>query len=192
MPIYTKQGDDGTTGLVGGIRLSKADARFTALGTVDELNATLGLARSLATDGDGRRMGFWLERLQPRCFELGSELASPGGEHRFVTETDVTELEAQIDAWQTTLPKLTHFILPGGSPLGAELHRTRAVARRAERAVVRLAAATDVRPVVLKWLNRLSDALFVAARIANHEAGVTETVWEGSSTTTRQGQRLTR
>lgn len=184
MPIYTKKGDGGTTGLVGGTRLSKADDRLTALGTVDELNATIGVARTLATGA----IGDWLEGTQPRCFELGSELASPAGEHRFLTEAEVAALESQIDAWQRSLPELTHFILPGGSRLGAELHRTRAVARRAERAVVRLAVAADVRPVVLKWLNRLSDALFVAARVANQEANVTEMVWKRSRAATANEQ----
>lgn len=201
MPIYTKTGDQGETGLLGKVRVSKASARIEAIGSVDELNATIGVIRSFLAErgASSERQAVsssasqtahylllttydqWLVELQSHLFAIGAELASPNGGHEDVNESDIVALEQQIDAWTAGLPELTRFILPGGSPIGAELHRARAVCRRAERALVALIAAEPdrpVRPALLKFMNRLSDALFTAARFANHLDKVVETPWQ--------------
>ena len=176
MKIYTKTGDDGTTGLFGGGRVRKDDARVESYGTVDELNALLGVARSLALSNacDGV-----LARVQVDLFALGAELACVPGKEEKIPMTrlaagDAERLERAIDAAEEGLPALTNFILPGGSPQAAALHHARTVARRAERAVIALGGA---RAELVVYLNRLSDLLFVLARRENHEHGVSDVPW---------------
>lgn len=177
--IYTKTGDGGESSLYGGARLPKSDLRFEAYGTVDELNASLGVA--LAQPG-AEAYRPELTRVQAELFNLGAELAlSPGQELKAtpVGTQDAETLEKRMDELQSELPELKNFILPGGTALGASLHHARTVARRAERAAVRLKAQIEVRPELLIYLNRLSDYLFVLARHANFKAGVGETIWQG-------------
>jgi cob(I)alamin adenosyltransferase len=181
LKIYTKTGDDGTTGLLGSQRVLKDDPRIDAYGTVDELNAVIGLARSTAMDGGTDAI---LAKIQNDLFTVGSALADPnpsGTFHSLVTLTMAEELERQIDALELELPPLTQFILPGGSPASAHLHLARTVCRRAERLVVRLAhlPGEDVSETVVVYLNRLSDALFVLARHVNWKAGFDDVPWSG-------------
>lgn len=177
--IYTKTGDTGETSLYGGKRVPKFDLRLEAYGTVDEANAALGLSFTQL----GAEM-YWaeLEAIQNDLFTIGSELATPHGETigglALITEERVTELEHAIDAMEAELPQLSNFILPSGSSLGAHLHLARTVVRRAERALARLAAQENIRPEVVKYLNRLSDYLFVLARHANMKAGGKEIRWQ--------------
>lgn len=180
MKIYTKTGDAGETGLFGGPRVAKDDARVEAYGAVDELNATLGVAR--ARGGDAEIDGL-LAAVQDQLFAVGAELATPPGAKAHsavppVAPSWTSALEAAIDRFEVELPPLRHFILPGGSALGADLHLARAVCRRAERRVVALHHADRVATDVLALLNRLSDFLFVAARVANHRAKVAEVTWD--------------
>ena len=179
MKIYTKTGDRGETSLFDGTRVAKNDPRVAAYGDVDELQATLGVCLTNEMDEDLSAM---LIAIQRDLFALGARLADPS--HRIaprvakvvIDDAGVTRLEHWIDQLDATLPPLRHFILSGGAPVGAVLHFARAVCRRAERAVISL--GTDaVEPVVLIYLNRLSDLLFVMARAANHRAGVAETEW---------------
>jgi cob(I)alamin adenosyltransferase len=172
--IYTRTGDDGTTGLVDGSRRAKHDLRLEAIGEVDELNSAVGFA-ALALEAD---RGAALHRIQNDLFDLGADLATPLGD---IGGADFTpsemvlrivaaqpdRLEAEIDALNATLPPLTSFILPGGSEGAARVHLARAIARRAERAATALAAAEPVNPSALAYLNRLSDYLFVLARAIN-------------------------
>jgi cob(I)alamin adenosyltransferase len=176
MKLYTKTGDDGTTGLFGGDRVSKADARVDAYGEVDEANAALGLA---AVTG-GTRIREMLKGLQDLLFVVGAELASPGGGDAIprVTDGDIARLEGWIDEACARVAPLRTFVLPGGSETAARLHLARGVVRRAERATVRLAASESVDPRVIIALNRISDLLFALARFANHEAGVPDVPWE--------------
>jgi len=180
--IYTRAGDDGTTGLLGAGRVAKDDPRIEAYGTVDELNAVLGLARStggLDPDADGL-----VARLQDDLFAVGAALADPdpaGKFHNAVTEDHASRLEAEIDRLESELPPLTRFILPGGTPAAAQLHLARTVCRRAERLVVRLGQRPDgaVPPRLVAYLNRLSDFLFVMARAVNHRSGSGDIPWTG-------------
>jgi cob(I)alamin adenosyltransferase len=180
MKIYTRTGDDGTTGLLGPGRLRKDEPRVEAYGAVDELNASLGAARAL----DASR---WLESelatIQSRLFNLGAELATiePDAIAKLerVSDEDVYALENWIDAREMDLPPLRRFILPGGSPLAAELHRARTVCRRAERRVVALAQNESIEPRLLHYLNRLGDLLFVLARWCNRQTGGQEIEWSG-------------
>ena len=176
--IYTRTGDDGTTGLVDGSRLSKHAARMQAVGDVDEANAALGSAAVLA-QGDLRGD---LVRFQNDLFDLGADLATPlgevGGEDFTPSEmvlrvvpSQVDHLEMRIDALNARLQPLTSFVLPGGSELAARLHLARTVTRRAERGMTALAEGEPVNPVALAYINRLSDWLFVAARVANDDGG---------------------
>ncbi len=179
MKLYTKTGDGGESSLYGGTRLPKSDLRFEAYGTIDELNACLGLVLAQSASEPYREE---LTRVQAELFNLGAELAlSPGQELKAApVSVQATEtLEKRIDVLQGELLELKHFILPGGSLLGAALHHARTVARRAERAVVRLKVQVAVRPELLTYLNRVSDYLFVLARYANFKAGVGETTWQG-------------
>ena len=178
--IYTRTGDGGDTALGNGARVAKYDARVAAYGTVDEANATIGMAR-LHADGD---MDAALMRIQNDLFDLGADLCRPEmardaeAEYpplRMVPE-QVERLEAEIDAMNTRLEPLRSFILPGGSALAAYLHLCRTVTRRAERLAVELAAAEDVNPAAVQYLNRLSDWFFVAARIANDD-GRADVLW---------------
>ncbi|MDJ0973245.1 MAG: cob(I)yrinic acid a,c-diamide adenosyltransferase [Planctomycetota bacterium] len=178
MRIYTKTGDDGTTGLFGGRRVSKAALRVESYGTVDELNAILGWVR--ATDGGTEAADAILATAQEACFRLGAFVATVPGKDPGIaplTNEDVTALEAAIDAAEEGLPALTSFILPGGTEAGSRMHVARTVCRRAERALVALAREDEVDMVLVRWLNRLSDLLFVLARRANHDAGVADVPW---------------
>lgn len=177
MKIYTKTGDDGTTGLFGGGRVSKSDPRIECYGTIDELNASLGLTAVVA-DASMQPM---LRRIQNDLFVIGSHLASDAQANRkllpILNEEHIARLESEIDAAEGQLPKLRNFILPGGTEAAARMHLARTVCRRAERLLVVL-AAQDVDPLLLAYLNRLSDWLFVHARLANHLAGVPDVPWE--------------
>ncbi len=181
MKIYTKTGDAGETGLFGGPRVAKDAARVEAYGAVDELNAALGATLARCGDGD---LGSLLTAIQAQLFTLGAELATPPGAARAraalppVEPAWIAALEAAIDRLEAELPPLRHFILPGGAPLAADLHVARAVCRRAERRVISLHHGEPLAAEVLAYLNRLSDFLFVAARAANHRAGVKETIWD--------------
>ena len=176
MKIYTKTGDDGTTGLFGGARVKKASPRVEAYGTVDETNAAIGVARATKL---GARSDEVLAEVQVDLFTLGAELATvPGKEAKLsmklLAPEDAARLERAIDESEALLPPLKNFVLPGGSPQAAALHLARCISRRAERAVL---ALDDVRPDVVIYLNRLSDLLFSLARRANLEAGVEDVPW---------------
>jgi cob(I)alamin adenosyltransferase len=184
--IYTRTGDRGETGLYGGARVSKADARVMAYGDVDELNASLGLARALVVqDGDTTSLPPKIERIQRDLFALGARLADP--RHRLgeraakaaVGSEDVARLEGWIDELEGHLDPLRRFILPGGSTAGAALHLARTACRRAERSMVALLAidAEAFEADLLVYMNRLSDLLFVMARTANARAGTPEIEW---------------
>ena len=178
MKIYTRAGDDGRTGVLGAGRLSKADARIEAYGTVDELNAALGVARSLDAE---RVLADDLDAAQRRLFLVGAELActdaSALAKLQRVTDADVTAAESSIDRLERDLPPLTRFIVPGGTPLAAQLHVARTVCRRAERRVVAVAESAGVEPRLVRYLNRLADLLFVMARWANARAGGRDVEW---------------
>ena len=177
MRIYTKTGDDGRTGLLGGDRIAKNSLRIAAIGDFDELNAHLGLARAAGPDVD---LEAELHRLQAWLFDLGAELAAPPGgkfDAASIDEGHIAWLERAIDAHMGALPPLTAFILPGGSPAAAALHVARAVCRRAERALLDLAQTEPVRESARTFVNRLSDYLFAAARKANADARVPDVEW---------------
>jgi cob(I)alamin adenosyltransferase len=181
--IYTKRGDAGETALVGGQRVPKDAIRIEAYGTVDELNAFLGLAgMSCSEETRLQPLGQILLRVQHELFNLGSLLATlPADVHPKqprVTDAEVEQLEREIDAKNEGLPPLRSFVLPGGSRLNAELHAARTICRRAERLTVSLAREEQVPPEAIRYLNRLSDALFVWSRWANHVLGLPEVLWE--------------
>lgn len=175
MRIYTKTGDDGTTGLYGGERISKSHLRIQAIGDVDELNAQIGCVRAMMDDVE---LSERLERIQRNLFAIGADLATPSarGEQRFGLAAS-HPLEMWIDKASDQLPPLKQFILPGGAPAAAALHLARTICRRAERSVVALAAAEEMYREVVIYLNRLSDLLFVWARVENVSTGVEEVVW---------------
>ncbi len=178
MKIYTRTGDMGQTGLFGGGRVPKDDPRVTAYGEVDELNAALGVARAAGLG----TLDPWCQDLQDQLFTVGAVLATPRGTRAaahipHVREEWVAAMESRIDELQATLPPQTHFILPGGTPAAAALHLARTVCRRAERTVVPLFREGQVEELALRFLNRLSDFLFVMARAANHRAGVKDVPW---------------
>jgi cob(I)alamin adenosyltransferase len=180
MKIYTKTGDAGETGLFAGARVRKDDVRIEAYGTVDELNAVIGLARAEALPAE---IDQTLERVQSELFSVGAELATPEPEKHgtaLVGDTQIALLERAIDSLETGLPPLKHFILPGGSRGAAALHVARGVCRRAERRVVTLAHSpgAEISPRIVRYLNRLGDYLFVAARFANWEAKALEIQWQ--------------
>jgi cob(I)alamin adenosyltransferase len=187
MKIYTKTGDSGETGLFGGGRVRKDDRRVEAYGEVDEANAAVGSARAgLGTLARLAEVDAELARVQDELFVLGAELAAPHGAKARSAVPPISpawaeRLERAMDRWEAELPPLHEFVLPGGSPSAAALHLARGVCRRAERKVVALAAHEPVDPKVLVYLNRLSDLLFVAARLANHRAGRAETLWDPKS-----------
>ncbi len=177
MKIYTKTGDDGSTGLIGGGRVHKSDARLDAYGTVDELNAHLGLAAAAADEP----LRDPLHRVMDELFVVGSHLAAPAGKRAAahlppLPDAMAQRLESEIDAAETTVTPLAQFIVPGGSELAARLHVARTVCRRAERRLVELPPA-DVEPALVAYMNRLSDWLFVQARAANARAGVADVPW---------------
>jgi len=179
--IYTRTGDDGSTGLVDGSRLSKNDIRVRAYGDVDETNSVIGLVRLHL---ENRRLDDMLSRIQNDLFDLGADLATPlpkegeaDSEYALrMVDAQATRLEEELDALNSDLEPLTSFVLPGGSPPAAYLHQARTVCRRAERVCVALAAEQPINPAALTYLNRLSDFLFVAARWCNDQ-GETDVKW---------------
>ena len=180
MKLYTRTGDDGTTGLIGGRRVGKGSLRLDAYGTLDELNAAIGLA--LASAGNDAGWRGRLTSVQSELFVLGSHLAAPDGAMANTAlpplPTDATErLEREIDDTDGRVSALTSFILPGGAELACRLHVARCVCRRAERLCVALAETEPVPSAALVYLNRLSDWLFAQARLANVEAGVADVPW---------------
>jgi len=180
MKIYTKTGDDGTTGLVGGTRVAKSDPRIECYGTVDELNAAIGLA---AVAAQPPLVG-QLRQVQADLFTIGSHLATPQDSPQRdslpqLDDSIVTRLESQIDATTAQLPTLRNFILPGGSELAARLHLARTICRRAERLVVALPSEPAV-AFTVRYLNRLSDWLFTEARRANDLARIPDVIWTAS------------
>ncbi len=185
--VYTRTGDDGTTGLVGGQKVSKRDLRIESYGTVDELNAVLGMVRSelqrSAINGDlGAQLDGWVIGIQTDLFNLGTDLATRSEDRwegmRRVREDDVKALEDSIDAMNEGLEALEEFILPGGGAVASTLHLGRTVCRRAERRCVELAETEEVDPQSICYLNRLSDWLFVAARLAAKACGEAEQTWD--------------
>jgi cob(I)alamin adenosyltransferase len=187
MKIYTKTGDAGETGLFAGPRVRKDDLRIEAYGTVDELNAVLGLARSHSTVAAREKLPVEIDALltgiQHTLFDLGSELATPDPKSRgtnFVTAKQIESLEQAIDRFESQLPPLKNFILPSGTPGAAWLHLARTVCRRAERRVVTLTLRETgkLSPEILIYLNRLSDLLFVLARAVNQSAGQPDVQWQ--------------
>ncbi len=178
MKIYTRTGDDGTSGLIGGSRVLKSDARLECYGTIDELNAA---RRAAAVAGD-EALTAMLRAVQADLFVIGSHLATPDKSAKSpslppLDDAMTARLEAQIDAAEAALPPLQNFILPGGGEAAARLHVARAVCRRAERLLVVFAAGQPVHATIMAYLNRLSDWLFVQARLANHLAGVADIPW---------------
>ncbi len=176
MKIYTKTGDKGKTGLLGGLRVSKAAYRLEAYGTVDELNSFLGLCGAHSQRPELKE---WVAWLQPKLFVLGSELANPEGKVQIetISSTDSEHLEKEMDRLTEALPPLRHFVLPGGSLVASYLHVARTVCRRAERCVVRLEEQEPIAPPILIFLNRLSDFLFLLARQENHFSKTPEVLW---------------
>jgi len=181
MKIYTRGGDDGSTGLYGGARVSKADLRVEAYGAVDELNAMLGWAGAIKTSDNVTAV---LAGAQDTCFRLGAWLASQQGKDPGVppvADDDVEALEAAVDAMEAQLEPLKTFILPGGSEAASRLHIVRTVCRRAERRLVALGRVEEVEAVFVRWINRLSDLLFVQARWENRRAGIGDVPWSPRS-----------
>ena len=179
MKIYTKTGDEGTTGLFGGGRVRKDEARVEAYGTVDELNSVVGVARAASLPVDVETV---LAGVQEDLFVIGAELATVAGKEDklpmpLLGEARTALLEGAIDSMEEKMPALTSFVIPGGCPGGAFLHQARTVCRRAERRVLTAAERTPIRREILVYLNRLSDLLFVAARRANHADGVLDVPW---------------
>jgi cob(I)alamin adenosyltransferase len=176
--IYTRAGDDGSTGLLGPGRVSKSAPRVEAYGSVDELNAVLGVVHAQDV---AKLFGELVPGFQTALFQLGAELATTDADMLArlsrVSAPDVLALEREIDRLEAELTPLTQFVLPGGAPLAAALHHARTVCRRAERRVTALAARETVSPHVVHWLNRLADLLFVMARCANARAGTPERTW---------------
>lgn len=175
--IYTKTGDDGTTGLFGGARLPKHHIRIEAYGTVDELNAVIGWLMTLVADTSTHEL---LQTIQSRLFTVGSNLASDPAKEMLtpdLVDEDIHMLEQAIDYMQTQLPELKHFILPGGSASVSAAHLARTVCRRAERKCVALAFESTTEPIIILYLNRLSDYLFVLARYLGYQEGIEEIKW---------------
>lgn len=185
--IYTRNGDGGETGIWGGMRMAKDEARMEAIGSVDELNATVGLAAASAQEAvgslhDGDPLPGLLGSVQQDLLVAGTELMAPsregpGADLPRLTGEEVTRLEAAIDDLTARLPELRNFIVPGGTDTAARLHLARAVCRRAERRLTTLRRSQDVSPDVCVYLNRLGDLLFVLARYANHVADTADIIW---------------
>lgn len=207
MKIYTRTGDDGLTGLFGGPRVSKDDLRIEAYGTADELNSVIGAARAALQSrkpgpfDEPERTGeasvqsasaghwaadldAWLERIQNELFDLGADLATPleakAQVHR-IGQDWIDTMETDIDRFDEGLAALTAFILPGGSDVATQLHMARTICRRAERRVISLAKRDEMNMQCAVYLNRLSDALFVAARFANHSLGIKDHTWSSAA-----------
>lgn len=179
MKLYTRTGDEGQTGLIGGQRLSKAAPRIECYGTVDELNAHIGMA----VVGADPEMAERLRVVQHELFTLGSHLAAPAEQREAfnlppLSDDTTDRLEREMDEAETALPALREFILPGGCDTSARLHVARTVCRRAERLLVHLRESAEIEPVTLRYLNRLGDWLFSQARLANRVAGVADTTWK--------------
>jgi len=173
--IYTRTGDKGETGLVGGARVPKDSSRVEAYGCVDETNTALGLVRSTLSDHE---IDLVLEELQKDLFVAGADLAGDRKGQR-ITRERVSELETIIDRFESELPTLRAFILPGGGRAGASLHSARAVARRAERRIITLSRKEEINEQLIPYMNRVSDLLFVLARVVNHREKQTEVEWHG-------------
>jgi cob(I)alamin adenosyltransferase len=170
--IYTRSGDHGSSGLANGERRHKTEQRFQVMGALDELNAVLGMAHALLEDAALVKL---IEQLQAQLFIAGAELALAKGAG--IVDAHVTAAEASIDHYDAQLPRMTHFILPGGSTAGAALHHARTLCRRGEREALLLARQEDVNSLLLIYLNRLSDLLFVLARYVNQQQGEPEVKW---------------
>jgi cob(I)alamin adenosyltransferase len=184
MKIYTKTGDRGETGLIGGRRISKADPRIVAYGAVDEINSNIGLAISFLSAKGAilAEIASSLTQVQNDLFVIGSDLADPSFPESSpnvirATPEMATVLESLIDKFETELNPITYFILPGGSIEASILHQCRSVSRRAETAVVLLAQSRQINPATIMYLNRLSDFLFVCARLANKKQGIADVAW---------------
>lgn len=171
--IYTRIGDDGTTRLGNNVKVSKDHPRVVAYGGLDEVNSALGVALSEEMPAPIREL---LRRIQNELFDLGAELCLPG--HEGVTEEKVTKLEQDLDALNASLPPLKEFVLPGGCRAAAQCHLARAICRRVERDIVSLSKDERISPTVLKYINRLSDLLFVVARALNQSSGTSEPLWQ--------------
>ena len=171
--IYTKTGDDGSTGLGDGTRVSKDSARVSAYGTVDEANSAIGLVLACDIPDAVRSMP---ESVQHHLFDLGGELCIPG--HAAIFDADIEQLESQLDAFNSDLPPLKDFILPGGGMAASHCHLARTICRRAERETVTLSHHDAVRPEAIRYLNRLSDLLFVLARVLARASGHGEVLWQ--------------
>lgn len=187
MKLYTKTGDDGRTSLFDGTRVRKDHSRVASYGDVDELNAQIGVVRSLIDSASDvpspvHEIAGQLQQIQSDLFAIGAELATPPSSHRAskaaVTEADIARLEGWIDAASDAVPPLTNFVLPAGTLVASQVHVCRTVSRRAERNVVHLAGKEDVSERVVIYLNRLSDLFFAWARLANHAAGCPEEPWK--------------
>lgn len=177
MKIYTKTGDRGQTGLIGGERVDKDAPVIQAVGDIDELNSALGLCRC---DAFGSLIEVWLSHVQNWLFDLGAEIATPANSkftNKTIGEKQIGWLERSIDEQTEGLEPLKNFILPGGTNLAAHLHHARSICRRAERSVTSLAKVSNVRDEVIMFTNRLSDWLFVTARTANSVSGVQDVIW---------------
>lgn len=178
MKVYTKKGDGGQTSLIGGVKVSKAETRIHAYGTVDELNSYMGILRA---EINKVSVAETIAEIQDRLFTLGSLLASHPSSKMIVPdilESDIELLEKQIDGMNEVLPELKSFILPGGNKLEAHCHIARCICRRAERWAVQLSQVEEVDNILIKYLNRLSDYLFVLARFVNYLAGSKEIEWK--------------
>ncbi len=180
MKIYTKTGDDGTTGLVGGSRVNKDDIRLEAYGTVDELNSVLGLLRSMSLNKPEIEL---LIAIQNKLFNIGSRLASDEKGEAYtaplaITGNDIQYLEDAIDKYESELPELRNFILPGGDLVSAQCHVARTICRRAERRVISFAGQLEKHQSTVKYLNRLSDLLFIMSRKLSKDNGTKEVSWE--------------
>lgn len=180
MKIYTRGGDRGETSLLGGERVRKDHERIEAYGTIDELNSFIGVARASWPEGG---IDAELHHIQSDLFEIGARLAATAASDRFpgVDPSRIDALESAIDAMEQKLAPLTSFVLPGGTAPAAHLHVARTIARRAERLVVALQGPAELTPVTIQYLNRLSDYLFVAARLANATSGIPDVPWTSSS-----------
>ncbi len=177
--IYTKTGDKGTTSLIGGTRLPKDHIKIEAYGSVDELNAWIGV---LADAPENKERNAFLKEIQDRLFTIGAELASEPEQNKKklpeLFETDIEILEKEMDVYNETVPTLRAFVLPGGHPLVSFAHVARTVCRRSERQVIRLSHEEDVNPLIIKYLNRLSDYLFVLSRKITEEQNAPEIAWK--------------
>jgi cob(I)alamin adenosyltransferase len=178
--IYTKTGDDGTTGLIGGTRVKKYDLRLETYGTIDELNAWIGVVKTMVTD---ERTGNTLQLIQNKLFVIGSYLATDEEKSDLKKQlpcdgSDIKTLEEEIDFMQNVLPVLTNFVLPGGTTAAAQTHVARTVCRRAERKITELSENVTIEKNIIVFINRLSDFLFVLSRYINHLEDISDTFWQ--------------